>query len=195
MPEPPENSVHPKTRAAWRAWLARHHARTTGIWLVSYKVASGKPRVDYEASVEEALCYGWIDSRAGSVDAERSMLWFAPRKPGTGWSRTNKDRVRRLLAAGKLAPPGLAKVQAAKRDGSWGRLDGVERLEVPRDLAGALRRQPPARANWDTFPRSTRRAILEWILNARRPETRARRVEETARLAARNLRANQWPRG
>jgi uncharacterized protein YdeI (YjbR/CyaY-like superfamily) len=183
---------HPLTLEEWRAWLRRHHARDAGVWLVSYRKATGKPRVEYEAAVEEALAFGWIDSKPNTLDAERSMLWFAPRKPGTGWSRINKARVERLLAAGRMQPAGLAKVEAAKRDGSWARLDAVEALALPDDLVAALARYADARRHFDAFPRSTRRGILEWILNAKRPETRANRVEETARLAARNGRANQW---
>ena len=184
--------IHPKTRAAWRAWLARHHARTAGVWLISYKKAAGKPSVEYEAAVEEALCYGWVDSKPRKLDAERTMLWFAPRKPGSGWARTNKARVERLVAVGLMRPAGLAKVESAKRDGSWNRLDAVEALEIPPDLARALARHRPAAQHFDAFPRSVKRGILEWIASAKRPETRSKRVEETARLAARNVRANQW---
>jgi len=192
VPEPPPNSVHPKSRAAWRAWLEANHSRGEGVWLVTFKKAAGKPRVEYDEAVEEALCFGWVDSKPAKLDAERSMLWFAPRKAGTGWSKPNKERVARMVAAGRMAPAGLAKVEAAKADGSWEKLDAVERLEVPADLARAFRARPDSRANFDAFPRSVKRGILEWILQAKKPETRARRVEETARLAAENRRANQW---
>lgn len=188
----PANSVHPTTRSAWRAWLARHHAREEGVWLVTYKKATGKPRIDYDEAVEEALCFGWVDSKGGKVDDERSMLYFAPRKPGSGWSRPNKQRVERLIAAGQMMPAGLAKIDAATRDGSWSRLDAVEALEIPPDLASALAEQPGAALHFDAFPRSAKRGILEWIVNAKRPETRAKRIAETARLAGKNVRANQW---
>lgn len=190
MIEPPPNSIHPQTRAEWRAWLAQHHMDATGVWLISYKKATGKPRVEYEEAVEEALCFGWIDSKGSKLDDERTMLWFAPRRPGSGWSRPNKERVERLMAAGLMAPAGLAKIEAAKADGSWSALDAVEALEAPPDLLEALAANPPAQQYWDAFPRSAKRSILEWIGNAKRPETRARRVEETARLAAENVRAN-----
>ena len=188
----PENSVHPETRAAWREWLAQNHTRTEGVWFISYKKAAGRPRVEYEAAVEEALCFGWIDSKGNKLDDERAMLWFAPRKPRTGWSRPNKQRVERLLAAGLMAPAGLAKIEAAKQDGSWYALDAVEDLVVPPDLAAALARYDQAEQNFSAFPRSVKRGILEWIANAKQPATRAKRVEETARLAAENRRANQW---
>jgi uncharacterized protein YdeI (YjbR/CyaY-like superfamily) len=188
----PPNATHPTTRAAWREWLMAHHTRVEGIWLVSYKKATGQPRVEYEESVEEALCFGWIDSKVNKLDAERSMLWFAPRKPGTGWSGPNKARVERLLAAGLMHPAGRAKVEQARSDGTWNALDGVEALQVPADLAQALANLPNAAARFEAFPRSVKRGILEWILVAKKAETRARRIQETARMASQNLRANQW---
>lgn len=188
----PENSVHPLSRAEWRAWLVANHARPDGVWLISYKKATGKPRFEYEEAVEEALCFGWIDSKPNKLDDERAMLWFAPRKPGTGWSGPNKERAERMSAAGLMTPAGLARVEAAKRDGSWSALDAVEALEVPSDLVAALGAHPSAAGYFEAFPRSVKRGILEWIANARTPETRARRIEETARLAAENIRANQW---
>ena len=191
VPDMPPNAVHPLTRDEWRAWLEEHHTRREGVWLVSYKKATGQPRVEYEAAVEEALCFGWIDSKGAKLDDERTMLWFAPRKPRTGWSRSNKERVERLMADGLLAPAGLAKIEAAKEDGSWYALDAVENLAIPPDLAAALARFELAEQHFAAFPRSVKRAILAWIASARRPETRAHRVEETARLAAENRRANQ----
>jgi uncharacterized protein YdeI (YjbR/CyaY-like superfamily) len=192
MTQPPANSVHPKTRAAWRAWLASNHTRPEGVWLITYKKAAGKPRFEYDEAVEEALCFGWVDSKPAKLDDERSMLWFAPRKPDTGWSRPNKERIERMVAQGLMAPAGLAKVEAAKKDGSWTALDAVEALEIPAALAAALAGHPDAARHFEAFPRSVKRGILEWIANAKKPETRARRVEETARLAADNVRANQW---
>ncbi len=192
MPQPSPDSFHPKSRAEWREWLEKNHTRATGLWIISYKKATGKPRVEYDESVEEALCFGWVDSKANALDEERSMLWFAPRKPRTGWSKPNQERVERLLAAGLIHPAGLAKIEAAKKDGSWNKLDAVEALEIPPDLGKALDEHPPAREHFEAFPRSVKRGILEWILNAKRPETRARRIAETATLAAQNIRANQW---
>lgn len=189
---PPPNSVHPLTRAEWRAWLAAHHARVEGVWLVTFKKATGKPRVEYGEAVEEALCFGWVDSKPNKLDDARSLLWFAPRKGGTGWSKANKERVERLIAAGLMTPAGLAKVDAAKADGTWELLDAVEALEVPPDLTAEFAKYPHAAGHFAAFPRSVRRGILEWILQARRAETRAKRVAETARLANDNQRANQW---
>ncbi len=184
------------TRSEWRAWLAQNHGREAGIWLVTFRAGTGRPRVTYEESVEEALCFGWIDSRPGTVDAERSKLWFTRRRRGSAWSRVNKERVERLAVEGRMAPPGIAVVEAARLDGSWERIDAAEALEVPDDLAAALSADPLAATSWAAFPPSARRAILQWIGSAKRPETRAARVVETATLAARGERANQWrPRG
>ncbi len=190
--EEPTNSIHPKNRAEWRAWLEKHHTQNEGIWLISYKKTAGKERMDYEDIVAEALCFGWIDSKTNKLDEERSMLWLAPRKAGTGWSRSNKERVERLIREGSMTAAGLAKVEAAKQDGSWYALDAVEALEIPADLQSALAANPDAEQYFEGFPRSVKRSILEWISNAKQPETRAKRIAETARLAAENRRANQW---
>jgi uncharacterized protein YdeI (YjbR/CyaY-like superfamily) len=155
---------------------------------VFWRKGSGRTGLTYDEAVEEALCFGWIDGRAGKLDDRRTMIWFSPRKRGSGWARTNKVRVERLLAEGLMAPPGLALIEEAKRDGSWTRLDAVEDLTVPDDLAAAFAGQPGARERWDGLPRSVRRAALEWIVQAKRPETRARRVTETAQMAARGER-------
>jgi uncharacterized protein YdeI (YjbR/CyaY-like superfamily) len=160
--------------------------------LVSYKKATGKPRFDYEEAVEEALCFGWIDSKGNKLDEERSLLWFAPRKGGTGWSKPNKERVEKLIAAGQMTPAGLAKVEAAKADGTWTALDSIEALEIPPDLAAALADHPPAADHFAAFPRSVKRGILEWISTAKTATTRTKRITETATLAAENKRANQW---
>ncbi|MDX1548399.1 MAG: YdeI/OmpD-associated family protein [Rhodothermales bacterium] len=191
---PPPDSFHPPTRPAWRAWLAEHHDRDAGLWLIRYKKAAGKPTLSYADVVEEALCFGWIDSLPRALDAERTMLYVAPRKPGSGWSRLNKERAERLIRAGRMTPAGQAKIDAAKADGSWNALDAVEALTVPDDLAAAFAQHPGAAAHWDAFPRSVKRGILEWITTAKRADTRRRRIDETARKAQRNERANQWRR-
>ena len=185
-------SVHPKTRAEWRAWLERNHASAKGAWFVYYRKGTGKPQVSVSAAVEEALCFGWIDSVQRRLDAERTMLRFSPRKPKSGWSKVNKERIARLIASGVMTPAGLEKVEAAKRDGSWSALDAVERLEIPPDLEKALAANPKAKRHFDAFPQSSRKIILTWITHAKRPDTRAKRVAETVRQAAKNLKANHY---
>ena len=190
-PAPPPNSVHCQTRAEWRAWLAEHHATTSGVWLVTFKKASGQPAPTYDDIVEEALCFGWVDSRPGKLDAARTMLYFSPRKPKSGWAKPNKIRVEKLIAAGLMTPAGLAAIDAAKKNGAWTLLDEVEAMTMPPDLAKALKTNPTAKKHFDAFPPSVRKAIFQWVILAKRPETRARRVAETVAQAVKNVRANQ----
>jgi uncharacterized protein YdeI (YjbR/CyaY-like superfamily) len=179
-------------RATWRAWLEANHASETGAWLVTWRKGHG-PVLDYGEAVEEALCFGWVDSRGGGVDERRTKLYFAPRQARSAWSASNKERVARLIATGLMRPAGLAAIERAKANGSWTALDEVERGVVPADLAEALEAHPPAAERFGAFPWSARRAILVWIADAKRPETRAARVLETARRAARDERANERP--
>jgi uncharacterized protein YdeI (YjbR/CyaY-like superfamily) len=184
------------SRDGWRAWLSAHHQVSPGVWGVIWKKTSGGPYVPYDDVVDEAIAFGWVDSLVRKLDDRRSQLLLTPRKPKSSWSRVNKDRVARLIAAGTMTEAGLAAVEIAKANGAWTALDAVEQLIEPDDLRAALDAVPSARRHWDAFPRSTRRGILEWIGTAKKPETRARRVGETARLAADNVRANEYrPKG
>lgn len=184
--------VGPFDRAAWRAWLVANHATSSGVHLIGWRRGSGRTSVGYEEAVEEALCVGWIDSVAGRLDERRALQWFSPRRASSGWARSNKARVERLIATGQMLPAGLEAIEEAKRNGTWTLLDDVENLVLPDDLAAALDAAPGARANWEAFSRSPRRAILEWIAQAKRPETRARRIAEAADNAARNERPPQF---
>lgn len=184
--------VAPNDRAAWRRWLQRHHVRPDGIWLLIRKKGSAASGVSYEEAVEEALCFGWIDSTTNRHDDDHFKLWLAPRKRGSTWSASNQTRIERLTRDGRMAPAGLAKVEAAKADGSWSALAALEDLTIPDDLARALDTTPPARERFDAFPASSRKQILFWVRDAKRPETRAKRVAETARLAAQGIRVNEW---
>ena len=186
------DAAEPRTRAAWRRWLAAHHASSDGCWVTYRKKKAATPRdPGYEELVQEALCFGWVDSRPGTVDDERTRLYFSPRRPGSAWAATNKARVERLIADGLMTPSGLAAIERAKADGSWSRIDGSEAAVEPDDLLAAFRRHRGSKAHWDAFPTGVRRQILQWIEQARRAETRAARIEETASCAARNVRANQ----
>jgi uncharacterized protein YdeI (YjbR/CyaY-like superfamily) len=187
--EHPEIEV--KSRAELRRWLKCNHASTSSIWLITWKKHTPH-HLPYAEVVDEALCFGWIDSQPRLLDEDRSMIRLSPRKPGSGWSKVNKNKIERLIADGQMAAPGLAKIEAAKLDGSWTRLDAAHADTLPGDLLSALAAIPAATENFGAFPPSARRAILEWISLAKRPETRAARIDETARLAGQNLRANQW---
>jgi uncharacterized protein YdeI (YjbR/CyaY-like superfamily) len=181
--------VHAEDRATWRAWLEVNHATAGGAWLVTWRPRSGRAGLDYEAAVEEALCFGWVDSTGGQFDDERSKLYFAARKPRSVWAASNKARVKRLIREGRMAPAGLAAIERAKANGSWAILDAAERLEIPDDLRAALAARPPAAAHFGAFPPSARKMLLGWIAVARRPETRAARIAEVAEAAERNERA------
>ncbi len=176
-----------KDRASWRRWLQRHHERPSGVWLVVAK--KGRTGVSYDDAVEEALCFGWIDSTGNPLDEDRYLLWMAPRKPKSVWSAPNKRRAAALTRDGRMTDAGRAAIRVAKRNGSWDALSEADALVVPDDLAAALDADPQARRHWDAFPPSSKKLILHWVGSAKREETRHRRVEEAARLAAENVRA------
>ena len=185
-------TYHPKTRTEWRKWLAANHAISTGIWLVLIKKGARIPGLTYADAVEEALCFGWIDSRPGTLDAQQYKLYMSPRKPGSVWSKLNKQRIRRLVKEGRMTPAGLVKIEAAKKDGSWNTLDEVDRLVIPADLLEQLSANPEAKRNFEGFSSSSRKIILFWIASAKRAETRQKRIEETVRLAAQNVKAAHY---
>lgn len=176
--------VYVPDREAWRAWLASNHATSPGVWLIRHKKHSKAPCPSYDEAVEEGLCYGWIDSLANRLDDERFLLLFTPRKPKSGWSKLNKQRIAQLVRSGRMTPIGKAKIDAAKKDGSWTRLDAIEHLTMPPDLERALARHAAARQNFAAFSESYRKRILWWIESAKSPETRQKRVRHTVHLAA-----------
>ncbi len=173
------------SRAEWRDWLAAHHTQTDAVWVVTYKKHCGERHVPWPDVVQEALCFGWIDSRTRRVDDERMKVLVSPRKPGSVWSALNKRHVAELQAKGLMTPPGQRLVDAAKADGSWAFLDDIEALVEPPDLAEALDSEPRARAVWDETIGSVRKRALYHIKTAKRAETRARRIKEIAARAAR----------
>ena len=174
-------------RTAWREWLAQNHDRDVGgIWLVFYRKATGQPTLDYAAAVEEALCFGWIDSIIKKLDDERYVRKFTPRKLDSAWSAANKERVGRLIPAGRMTEAGMARVEAAKRSGAWRVDPGPDvAVEMPPDLAAALAENRQAREFFDRLPPNERRNFIAWNAVAKRSETRRRRLAETLeRLAA-----------
>ena len=182
--------IHPETSHAWRAWLSEHHATVDGVWLARWTKASGREAVPYEAIVEEALCFGWIDGLTHSLGDGRQAHLLTPRRLGSGWSSSNKERVDRLIAEGRMTGAGLVVIADAKADGSWSMQDAAEALIEPAELAAALDASPEARRQWDAFPKSPRRALIWWVMSAKRPETRARRVAQIVDEAAHGSRAN-----
>jgi len=176
--------VEPRDRADWHAWLVANHATSQGVWLAVGKKGNAVTALTYEDAVEEAVCFGWIDSTVHRLDAHRFKQLFTPRQPGSAWSRSNKLRLERLEAAGLMTGAGLAAVEAAKADGSWTALDDVENLIVPADLTAALDADPAVSRHFASFTDSARKMILFWITSAKRPETRAKRIAETVGEAA-----------
>jgi uncharacterized protein YdeI (YjbR/CyaY-like superfamily) len=178
-------------RAAWRRWLAAHHGSATQVWLLLHKKRVGEPSVTYDEAVEEALCWGWIDGLTNRWDERSYAVRFSPRKPGSVWSESNVARVERMIAEGRMTPAGQALVDEAKRRGTW-MAAASGRLEVtPPDLEEALAADPATAARWRAWAPTHRRQYTYWILDAKRPETRSRRVAEVARRVAAGLKPGE----
>lgn len=180
--EIPENILQPRDRGEWRRWLEQNHAVSKGVWLIYYKKSSGKSNLSLDEALLEAVSFGWIDGRMHRLDDERVRLWFSPRRKGSIWSRSNKHRVELAIEDGIMTPAGMAKVEEAQRNGSWDVLEDVEDLIIPEDLAQALADRPRARERFDALSSSRRKQLLAWIKFAKRPQTRAERIDETVLL-------------
>lgn len=183
MPGPVTAAFEPASRADWRRWLAAHHGSQREVWLILARKSSGRQPVSVADAVEEALCFGWIDSGLRPAGPGRIRLRFTPRAKGSIWSQLNKTRVARLIEQGLMTGSGLAVIEAARRDGSWTILDDVENLRIPPDLAAALAACPEAEHHFLAAAPSARKMALWWVASARRPATRAQRIRETVRLA------------
>lgn len=186
------STLHAPTRAAWRQWLLENHTSQKSVWLIIYKKDSGTPSVYYKEAVDEALCFGWIDSKPNKRDEHSFFQYFSARNPKSNWSRVNKEKITRLLKADLMHEAGLAMINTAKETGTWDALNEVENLVIPPDLQEALDGFPKAGEHFEAFPRSVKRGILEWIFNAKRADTRQKRIASTAALAQENKRANQY---
>ena len=181
--------LQPKSRKTWRTWLEKHHASSAGTRLVYAKKHTGLPSLTYNDAVEEALCFGWIDSKINPIDDDFYMQMFTPRKPKSAWSRLNKGRIKRLLAAGMVTAAGLAVVKAAKASGAWDANEHAEKLIVPPDLERAIKANPDASRNWALYTDSRRKGVLYRLAGAKRPETRAKYLNSIVENMARNLSA------
>ncbi|MDH3425122.1 MAG: YdeI/OmpD-associated family protein [Acidimicrobiia bacterium] len=179
-----EDEVYVKDRPTWRKWLEKNHDNRQSVWMIIYKKDSGKGSVPYDDAVEEALCFGWVDSKVQSLDDERYRQYYSVRKPNSNWSGSNKKRVAKLIKAGLMTEAGLAAVEVAKANGSWEFLDDIEAMVVPDDLAKALAGRKGARRYFDKCSPSARQGMLMWVKSAKREETRAKRIGEIAGAAA-----------
>jgi uncharacterized protein YdeI (YjbR/CyaY-like superfamily) len=193
MPVTPNTpQYYAKDRKAWRKWLEKNHATEKYVWLVIYRKNASKKSVTYVEAVEEALCFGWIDSTANKRDHESHFQYFARRKPKSNWSRSNRERYERLNAEGMMAEAGLKMVELAKASGTWMAMEDVENNVVPDDLMKALKKNKLALKHYTAFKPSMQRIILAWIQGAKKPETRQKRIDETVALAEKNIPANQY---
>lgn len=160
-------------------WLEEHHARSDGLWLKIAKKASGVESVSYAEALEVALCFGWIDSQKRGFDEKHFLQRFTPRRPRGKWSRNNRDAAEELIATGKMRPAGLAEVEAAKADGRWqAAYAGQRTAEVPDDLQRELDANPTARESFARLDSANRYAILYRLNDAKKPETRERRLRK-----------------
>jgi len=182
-------------RAAWRAWLVEHHESSPGIWLVYFKKASHQPSVTYDEAVEEALCFGWIDSKVHGLDDERYMQVYTPRKTGSIWSKLNKERIERVITEGLMTEAGIAKIRAAKQDGSWALLDAVDDLIEPDELRAALDADRNARANYDSFADSVKKQALYWVYSAKRERNKSDRIAQIVEAAAEGMSVAEYRAG
>ena len=186
------NQYYAKDRAAWREWLKKHHTKSNNVWLVIYHQKSKKTSVSYNEAVEEAISFGWIDSKPNKRDNESYYLLFSKRNPKSNWSKANRERAEKLIKNGLMTKSGMETINLAKKNRTWTALDEVQKSVVPPDLKKALAKNKKAEKYFTEFPPSSKRIILEWILNAKKPETRQKRIEETVKQAEKNLRAHHY---
>jgi len=185
-------SFHAKSRKEWRKWLQKNHQSEKFVWLIIYRKESKTPSVYYEEAVEEALCFGWIDSKGNKRDDESFYLFFAQRNPKSNWSKVNKGRVEKLTQQGLMIESGQKMIDLAKKTGTWTALDAIENGIIPDDLKALLKRNKKASENFEAFPPSSKKIIIGWISNAKKPETREQRIKQTVELAAKNIKANHY---
>jgi uncharacterized protein YdeI (YjbR/CyaY-like superfamily) len=182
----------PISRQDWRQWLKENHSLKQSVWLVYYKKKSDIPTVIYTEAVDEALCFGWIDSTRISLDDDKFMQFLCKRKPKSVWSKINKEKVQRLIAEGLMTQAGYESIETAKQNGSWTILDDVEELKIPKDLANEFKNKPGAKDYFIGLSKSVRKSILQWLVLAKRPETRQKRINEIAELASHKLKPKQF---
>jgi uncharacterized protein YdeI (YjbR/CyaY-like superfamily) len=182
--------VHARSPKDWNKWLSKHHQSEKSVWLIISHKNSKLKSINHDEAVEEALCFGWIDSVTYKRDDESRYQRFSPRKPNGNWSNTNREKAEMLIASKRMQPAGQAMIDLAKQNGRWDVLMDVQNGIIPPDLLKLLNKNKTALKNFEAFSRSSKRIILEWITNAKRPETRLKRITQTVELAAQNIKAN-----
>lgn len=183
---------YPSDKKKWRQWLQKHHVKKQSVWLIYYKKNSGIPTISWSEAVDEALCFGWVDSKKKPIDEQKYMQFFSKRKTIGTWSKINKEKIQQLIAGGQMTKAGLESVEAAKKNGSWIILDKVEILEIPKDLEKEFKVHPGSKLFFKSLNKSVRKSILQWLVLAKRPETRQKRIREIAELAAQKRKPKQF---
>lgn len=185
-------TFYPTSQQEWRQWLEKHHRSKQSVWLVCYKKKSNIPTISWSEAVDEALCFGWIDSVRKSLDNDSFIQFFAKRKPNGTWSKVNKEKIKQLVDAGLMTQAGFESIEKAKENGSWMILDEVEELILPKDLEKEFKIRSGSKDFFLSLSKSVRKAILQWLVLAKRPETRQKRINEIAELAAQKLKPKQF---
>lgn len=187
MAERTQENFQPKNKQEWRDWLEKHHKSKSAIWLIYQKKQINESRLTWSDAVDEALCFGWIDSTAKAIDDNTYMQFFTKRKPDSGWSRINKEKVERLIQEGLMSQAGFDAIDLAMQNGSWTLLDEIETLTVPADLAIEFNKDPLAGSFFSALSKSDRRILLQWVASAKKPETRNIRISEISRTCSLQL--------
>lgn len=186
------NHITPTSSQEWRDWLHANHQREEFVWVIFYKVSSDVPSLTWSEAVDEALCYGWIDSTKKTIDKVSYKQYFSRRKAKSNWSKINKDKIEQLIAEDRMMEAGLQSVEVAKENGSWTILDEIEALIVPKDLEDALKARPGSTVYFESLSKSIKKGLLYWVMSAKRPETRNKRITEIADNAAQGDKPKQF---
>lgn len=187
MQKKEQEIFYPTSQTEWRKWLKKNHHSKQSVWLVCYKKKSKKPTIQWSEAVDEALCFGWIDSKRIPVDEEKFMQFFSKRKSKGTWSKVNKAKIKQLIEKGLMTNAGLKVIETAKQNGSWTILDEVEKLKIPKDLANEFKAKKGSHEFYLSLSKSAKKAILQWLAVAKRPDTRQKRIIEIVELAQQNL--------
>jgi uncharacterized protein YdeI (YjbR/CyaY-like superfamily) len=187
-----QDQFTPSSRQDWRNWLAENHQSKDFIWLIYYKKKTGKPTIQYSDAVDEALCFGWIDSKLKSIDDESSMQYFCKRKPKSVWSKVNKAKIERLTAEGLMTEAGFKVIEIAKQNGQWNILDDAEAHIIPEDLDLEFQDFPKAKDYFLALSKTDKRNILQWLVLAKRTETRQARIKEIVSLSLKGQKPKQF---
>ena len=182
----------PKSTEEWRLWLSENHQSKQAVWIIYYKKAAKMPTISWSEAVDEALCFGWIDSTAKPIDEEKYRQFFSKRKPKSVWSKVNKTKVKKLIETGLMTQAGFESIEIAKQNGSWTILDEVEELTIPKDLESALNNKTTAMDSFLSLSKSVRKAMLQKLVLAKRPETRQKRIAEIVELAEQSEKPKQF---